>query len=157
MSIDNAAQEHHENVVISPSVATQIDVAMKKVESKKTDEQIQEEEDLTPKGIWSKVIRENAKYLKLIHSEFELGIKEKNVFGVMTEVNELEELVEGLVPALVKKWPDPKEFVIPVELVAIYTLHSVFTPKLIAIRDEFDAKKAEKLKEVNPDATATSA
>lgn len=99
-------------------------------------EQAQNEFDSTPIGLWQAAIRECVPPALSIVPDFAINEEET------------EALANGLAPALAKHFPLDGALVLPVELVAVVTMYIVFNPKIQVMR----AKKAEALKEVNPDA-----
>lgn len=99
-------------------------------------EQARIEFDSSPIGLWQAAIRECVPPALSIVPDFALSD------------DETEALANGLAPALAKHFPLNGELSLPVEFTAIVTLYIVFNPKIQVMR----AKKAEALKEVNPDA-----
>lgn len=96
--------------------------------------------DDSPEGKWKAAITDIAPLAEMIHPDLK------------PTPDEVVTLAEGLAPALAKHFPNMDGITIPVELIAAYTVWTVYGPKVKTIRE----KRAAALKEVNPDATPES-
>lgn len=150
MSIDNIPQD---DINPSPTVSAEIDALMSEAHGEKTQEQLQQEADNSPTGLWRAAIIEIAPMVKMLHPDLELK-KHKTEDGDV--VDEALQLADGLAPALAKHFPNMQGFSLPVELIAAYTAYIVFAPKVAVINQKRELAKADKLKEVNPDVKTSS-
>ena len=127
---------------INPAIATEIDSLMHEAASD-TASQAEEKRqyDNSPEGRWKAAITDIAPLAEMIHPDLK------------PTPDEVVTLAEGLAPALAKHFPNMDGITIPVELIAAYTVWTVYGPKVKTIRE----KRAAALKEVNPDATTESA
>lgn len=159
MKTENTEQAA-EQPVVNQRVLKEIEALGQEVEAEQTEakaeqQAAQQAETLSAIQVWEGVIKEVCPYLTMIHPELNLN-RDRNLGTDESPeyVNELDYFAAGVAPALAKRWPDMQSVSIPVELVAIYVTHQVFTPKIKAIKADLDARK--KLKEVNNDATPES-
>ena len=137
----------------SPTITAEIDALMNEAHGEKTQEQMQQEADNSPLGLWKAAIVEISPMVKMLHPDLELK-KYKTEEGDI--IDEAQQLADGLAPALAKHFPNMSGFTLPVELIAAYTAYVVFAPKITVINQKREQAKAEKLKEMNPDAQTST-
>lgn len=127
---------------INPAIAAELDSLMHEAASD-TASQAEEKRqyDNSPEGRWKAAITDIAPLAEMIHPDLK------------PTPDEVVTLAEGLAPALAKHFPNMDGITIPVELIAAYTVWTVYGPKVKTIRE----KRAAALKEVNTDATPESA
>lgn len=126
---------------INPAIAAEIDSLMNEAASDNASQAEEKRQfDNSPEGRWRAAITDIAPLAEMIHPDMK------------TTPEEAEALAIGLAPALAKHFPNMDGITIPVELIAAYTVWTVYGPKVRTIRE----KRAAALKEVNPDATPES-
>lgn len=129
---------------INPAIAAEIDNLIREAEG---DAASQAEEratfDNSPVGRWRAAITEIAPLCGMIHPDLTPTEPEVNA------------LAEGMAPALAKHFPD-MSVTIPVELVAVVTVWTVFAPKVRTIKAKRQAAAENAPQEVNPNASTSA-
>jgi hypothetical protein len=129
---------------INPAIAAEIDNLIREAEGDAASQaEARAAFDDSPVGRWRAAITEIAPLCGMIHPDLTPTEPEVNA------------LAEGMAPALAKHFPD-MSVTIPVELVAVVTVWTVFAPKVRTIKARRQAAAENAPQEVNPNASTSA-
>lgn len=143
--MENEETSPAETPRINPAIAAELDNLTREAEGDTASQaEAKAEFDNSPEGRWKAAITDIAPMIGMIHPDLKPTAEEVPI------------LADGLAPALAKHFPDMTGFTLPVELLAAYTVWIVFSPKWVVISEKRARARAEKMREVNPDAAPES-
>ena len=91
----------------SPTITAEIAALTNEAHGEKTQEQMQQEADNSPLGLWKAAIVEISPMVKMLHPDLELK-KYKTEEGDI--IDEAQQLADGIAPALAKHFPNMNGF-----------------------------------------------